>query len=114
MSEELKNEQIETNCKQCECCKKVISGLKEFCFKTLIVYIGVTLAIITSANILKPKHHYPYPRPYPRFERQLPPPMMHKDFNKRMHFKRGHMDFKVNKELIKNDKANFPKPQRDK
>lgn len=43
-------------CKCCECREKLVQGLKEFTFKALIVYVGVTLAIITSANVLKPKH----------------------------------------------------------
>lgn len=69
MTEETKNIE-ETKCKCCECKEK----LKEFAFKTAIVYVGVTLAIITSANILKPKHQpCPFGRPQARMERPIPP-----------------------------------------
>ena len=75
MSEELKNE-----CKCCERCERIAEGIKEFAFKAGIVYVGVTLAILTSATILKPKHHHGMFRPYPGIERQLPPQMMHGQF----------------------------------
>ena len=92
MTDEEKNE---CKCTNCEYCKKFIEGVKEFTFKVLIIYVGVTLAIITSANILKPKHHYPYPRPYPRFERPMPAPMIHYgSFDKMKTFKGPKGEFK--------------------
>ena len=88
-------EKKECNCANCECCKKFIDGLKEFTFKALIIYVGVTLAIITSANILKPKHHYPMMGPIPRFERPMPAPMMHYgNFYKMKDFKGPRGDFR--------------------
>ena len=76
-------------CKCCECREKLVQGLKEFTFKALIVYVGVTLAIITSANVLKSKHpcHRMMP-PRPGIERQMPPMGYHGDFN------RGEKSFK--------------------
>jgi hypothetical protein len=82
MTEEIKNE---TNCKCCECREKLEKALKEFFFKALIVYVGVTLAIITSANLLKPKHPCPMMKPPIGIERQMPPMHyghMHKGFHK--------------------------------
>ena len=85
----------EKDCKNCEYCKKVVEGAKEFVFKALIIYVGVTLAIITSANILKPKHHCPFAGPYPRMERPFPGPMMHHGyFNGMKHFKGPRGEFK--------------------
>lgn len=81
MTEEIKIEETKDECKCCECKEK----LKEFIFKTLIVYVGVTLAIITSANILKPK--FPCKkmmRPPMGIERQMPPHKMHKQFGHKM------------------------------
>jgi hypothetical protein len=92
MTEEIKNEEKECACKQCECCQKLLAGLKEFTFKALIIYVGVTLAIITSANILKPKRICPMGYPYPRMERPIPPMMMHRNFDGG-HFRRHHKDF---------------------
>lgn len=77
-------------CKCCECREKLLNGLKEFAFKTLIVYVGVTLAILTGANVLKPKHHCPFAGQRPVFERQIPPsPMMQGNFRVKMHHNRA-------------------------
>lgn len=89
MTEEIKEEK-KSCCSCCACCEKV----KEFIFKALIVYVGVTLAILTSASILKPKHGCPLKKCRMGIERQLPPPPMmnggHK-FHKMKHF-RHHAD----------------------
>lgn len=90
MTEEIKEK--ECDCKKCETCKKIIAGTKEFIFKVLIVYVGATLAIITSANLLKPKHFCPMKR-MPGMERPLPPPMMYGDFNRMHHFRGDRPDF---------------------
>ena len=106
MTEEIKEK--ECDCKKCECCKKVIAGVKEFTFKALIVYVGVTLAIITSANILKPKHRCPM-NPYPpRFERPLPGPMMHGQFYGPGHFKGDRPDFHKFKGKMKGFNKDIP------
>lgn len=66
--------------KTCDCKERALKKLGEFCFIAGAVFIGVLLAILLSASILKPKcpppgMMGPY---YPRIERQLPPPpMMH-------------------------------------
>lgn len=90
MNEEIKNGEKQ-ECKCCECREKLVKALKEFTFKALIVYVGVTLAIITSANILKPKHHCHKMPPRPGIERQMPPMVQHGDFHRNMkkhkHFK---------------------------
>ena len=86
MTEEIKNEVSEKtkDCKCCQRCEKITEGIKEFAFKAGIVYVGVTLAILTSVSLLKPKHHTPMHRPIPRMERQLPPPpMAYNDFGAR-------------------------------
>lgn len=70
MTEELKNE-----CKCCERCERIVNGIKEFAFKAGIVYVGVTLAILTSAAILKPKHHHGMFRPHYGIVRPVPPMM---------------------------------------
>ena len=83
MTEEMKNDE-QKECKCCECREK----LKEFFFKALIVYVGVTLAILTSATILKPKHGCPLKCRKAGIERQLPPPPMMeggKKFHKMKH-----------------------------
>ena len=91
----------ECDCENCEYCKKVIEGTKEFVFKALIIYVGVTLAIITSANILKPKHHFcPGFRPMPGIERPIPGPMMH-------HFR--HHPFKAQRGDFKGQRVHFNK-----
>ena len=100
-------EKKENKCAQCECCKKFVEGLKEFTFKALIIYVGVTLAIITSANLLKPKHHCPFARPYPGIQRPMPPaPMMYGHFNGMKKFRGDRPDFKG----PKGDFRKFGKP----
>lgn len=81
--------------KTCDCKEKAINKLKEFSFIAGAVFVGTTLAILLSANILKPK--CPCPKgmmgPYPRMERPLPPPhpMMHPGDYHRGEF-RGYYD----------------------
>lgn len=108
MTEEIKNEATEETktCKCCERCEKIAEGVKEFAFKAGIVYVGVTLAILTSATLLKPKHHH-MPPCRPAIQRQLPPPpMVQNDFGLRQgrrHFAKefGHRQHarKMNKEF---------------
>lgn len=65
--------------KTCDCKEKAIQKLKEFAFITGAVFLGALLAILLSANILKPKCppcHKGMMGPYPGIERQLPPPGM--------------------------------------
>lgn len=67
----------------CNCKEKCLEKLKEFAFLTGAIFIGTTLAILLSAQILKPKCPYKMLKPYPGIERRLPPPpMMHGDFDK--------------------------------
>ncbi|MBQ8459360.1 hypothetical protein IJ541_04575 [bacterium] len=101
MTEEIKNEETK-ECKCCQCREK----LKEFLFKAGIVYVGVTLAIITSANILKPKCPCKLKRPYPGIERQLPSPMMHHR-NLHKEFRGNRPDFGHKK--MRGDRPNFEK-----
>ncbi len=66
--------------KTCDCKEKVINKLKEFVFISGAVFVGATFAILLSVNILRPKCPCPggMMGPFPRIERQLPPPpMMH-------------------------------------
>ncbi len=62
--------------KTCDCKEKCIKKLQEFAFIAGAVFVGVTLAILLSASLLRPK--CPCPRglmgPHPRMERPLPPP----------------------------------------
>jgi len=99
MSEEIKNEETkveETKCKCCECREKFVKGAKEFLFKAAVVYVGVTLAIITAANVVKPpkcpckmmKHH-------PGFERQMPPRDFHRGFD---NVKGYHVEYKIKRQ----------------
>lgn len=88
MSEEIKT---------CDCKRKCIEKLKEFTFIAGAVFVGGTLAILLSANLLKPKCPCPpggMMRPYPAMERPLPPPppvYRHGDFGHRD--LRGHDDY---------------------
>lgn len=119
MSDEIKTEIIENcNCKTCQCKEKLLKGLGEFLFKAAVVYVGVTLAILTSATVLKPKHHPHMHRAHIGIERQMPPHMIKGDFGKRIH--KGHRpDFRnfedMNRPNPKRIKPNFdgknlPKP----
>ncbi len=78
--------------KTCDCKEKAIAKLKEFGFIAGAVFVGATLAILLSAQILKPK--CPCPRgmmmPPPRMERQLPPHAMHPGELGRGDFHRNH------------------------
>lgn len=94
-------EKKEQECKCCECREKLAKALKEFTFKALIVYVGATLAIITSANILKPKFPCHKMMPRPGIERQMPPVVYPENFDKGFH--RKHKHFK-----------NFKRPDFDK
>lgn len=65
--------------KTCDCKEKAIKKLQEFAFISGAVFIGALLAILLSAYILKPKCppcNNGMMGPYPRIERQLPPPPM--------------------------------------
>lgn len=64
--------------KTCDCKEKCIEKLKEFAFIAGAVFVGATLAILLSANLLRPKCPCPGAMgPYPGIERQMPPAMMH-------------------------------------
>ena len=104
-------EKKECKCTQCECCKKFVEGLKEFTFKAAIIYVGVTLAIITSANLLKPKHHYPFARPYPGIHRPMPAPMMYGNFHGMKKFRGDRPDFYKRGEFKKFDKQPPAQPE---
>jgi len=65
--------------KTCDCKEKALKVVKEVSIIAGGVFVGATLAILLSAQILKPK--CPCPRgmmmpPPPAMERQLPPPPM--------------------------------------
>lgn len=60
--------------KTCNCKEKAIEKLKEFSFIAGAVFVGSTLAILLSAQILKPKCPCPQMQFQPRMERPLPPP----------------------------------------
>lgn len=79
MTDEIKNEV------KCDCKEKAIAKIKEFLFIAGAVFVGCTLSIVVSANILKPKCPMGLMGPRPGIHRQLPPPMMmHRDFDKGM------------------------------
>ena len=88
MTEEIRTEEIK-ECKCCECREKLVKGLKEFAFKAAIVYVGVILAILTSATVLKPKH-CPCARMkhHPAIERQMPDRMMNGPMDRGLHNKK--------------------------
>lgn len=60
--------------KTCNCKEKAIEKLKEFLFIAGAVFVGSTLAILLSAQILKPKCPCPQMQFQPKMERPLPPP----------------------------------------
>lgn len=60
--------------KKCDCKEKSIKKLKEFTFIAGAVFVGGTLAILLSANILKPKCHCPAPCPIHQGIMQPMPP----------------------------------------
>lgn len=80
--------------KTCDCKEKCIKKLKEWAFITSAVFVGALLAILLSANILRPKCPAPCPMMDfygPRMERQLPPPpMMHPEARGDHHFRGKH------------------------
>lgn len=63
--------------KTCDCKKKFMAKLKDFALISGAVFVGATLAILLSANILKPKCPCKGPMMPPRMERHMPPHMMH-------------------------------------
>lgn len=79
MTEEIKTEEIKCNCKE-----KAIAKLKEFAFIAGAVFVGGTLSILLCANLLKPKCPMGPMGPRPGIHRQLPPPMMHGEFDRGM------------------------------
>ena len=86
MTDEIKaTEEIKCNCKE-----KAIAKLKEFAFIAGAVFVGGTLSILVSASLLKPKCPMGPMGPRPGIHRQVPPPMMHRDFDRGM--MRGHKD----------------------
>ncbi len=60
--------------KKCDCKEKAIKKLKEFTFIAGAVFVGGTLAILLSANILKPKCNCPAPCPIHQGIMQPMPP----------------------------------------
>lgn len=60
--------------KKSDCKEKAIKKLKEFIFIAGAVFVGGTLAILLSANILKPKCHCPAPCPIHQGIMQPMPP----------------------------------------
>ncbi|MBE7713515.1 MAG: hypothetical protein E7Z87_07215 [Cyanobacteria bacterium SIG26] len=77
--------------KTCDCKQKFIAKLKEFAFIAGAVFVGATLAILLSANILKPKYPCKAPMmPPPKMERHIPPHRMHHGFNGPREFRRHH------------------------
>lgn len=62
--------------KKCDCKEKAIKKLKEFTFIAGAVFVGSTLAILLSANILKPKCHCPCPIHQSGFMQPMPPAPM--------------------------------------
>ncbi|MBO5386164.1 hypothetical protein J6A64_07605 [bacterium] len=80
MTDEIKvTEEVKCNCKE-----KAIAKLKEFLFIAGAVFVGGTLSILVAANLLKPHHPMGPMGPRPGIHRQLPPPMMHRDFDRGM------------------------------
>ena len=77
--------------KTCDCKQKFMAKLKEFAMISGAVFVGATLAILLSANILKPKCPCKGPMmPPPRMERHMPPHMMHHGFDGPREFRRHH------------------------
>lgn len=105
MTDEIKvTEEIKCNCKE-----KVIAKLKEFAFITGAVFVGGTLSILVSANLLKPKCPMSPWGPRPGIHRQVPPPMMmHRDFDRGM--MRGHKDCPY-KKFKRHHKGEFKGPR---
>lgn len=97
--------------KQCDCKEKAIAKLKEFLFIAGAVFVGGTLAILLSVNLLKPKCPPPPMRQMPPMEwqRQLPPPPpgMHGDFDRGM-VNRAGRDCPCKK--FKHHKGEFKRP----
>lgn len=62
--------------KKCDCKEKAIKKAQEFVFIAGAVFVGATLAILLSANILKPKCHCPCPIHPPMFAQPMPPAPM--------------------------------------
>ena len=85
MTDEIIKEETKCNCKE-----KVVAKLKEFTFIAGAVFVGGTLAILVSASLLKPKCPMNPMGPRPGIHRQVPPPMMHRDFDQSM--MKGHRD----------------------
>ena len=69
---------------KCDCKEKFIAKLKEFTFIAGAVFVGGTLSILVCANLLKPKFPMGPMGPRPAIHRQVPPPMMHRDFDRGM------------------------------
>ena len=107
MTDEIKNEI------KCDCKEKAIAKIKEFLFIAGAVFVGGTLSILVSANLLKPK----CPMgpmgpmgPIPGIHRQVPPPMMmHRDFDKGM--MRGHRGECPCRKFKKHHKGEFKGPK---
>ncbi len=104
--------------------KKLVKLAGKFVFFTGAIFVGVTLAILLSASILRPKHQPMY-GPVPMgIERRLPPPPMpphhfdvqrhHEQLDRRGHHPRAHRDFDVRPEVrheVNADRAPIP-PQK--
>lgn len=69
--------------KTCDCKEKAIAKIKEFLFIAGAVFVGGTLSILLSANLLKPKYPMGPMGPRPGIHRQMPP-MMHGHFDRGM------------------------------
>lgn len=110
---------------KCDYKEKVIAKLKEFAFIAGAVFVGGTLSILLSASILKPKCPMGPMGPKAGIHRQVPPMMMHRDFDRGMmrrakhdcpcrKFKRHHRgEFKGKKGDFKAYKGDFKGPRRE-
>lgn len=102
-------EEKKCECKTCKCKEYA----KKFLFISGAVFVGATLAILVSANILKPKCPPPMYMMGPRMgiERQLPPPAFYGQ--RPPQFYGGKCPCKCHKHHkgdFNPQKENFPKP----
>lgn len=81
MTEEIKTTEVAN--KTCDCKERVIAKVKEFLLIAGAVFVGGTLSILLSANLLKPKYSMGPMGPRAGIHRQLPPPpVMYGHFNR--------------------------------
>ena len=103
-------EENKCECKTCKCKEYA----KKFLFIAGAVFVGATLAILVSANILKPKCPPPpmgMMCPRPGIERQLPPPVYYGQ--RPPQFQGGKCPCKCHRHHKGNfnpQKPNFPQP----